>query len=108
MRLDMRVGLAVRELCRGGLAVRTARAAGLGAGAERLVQDLLDGAGAAAAFGAAAEAAIDLACRARQRIRGRHGGADIVVSQDVAGTNDHEERQYPVMLALSDIEDGRR
>ena len=37
-----------------------------GAGAERILDDLVDRAGAAAAFGAAAEAAIDLPCRARQ------------------------------------------
>ena len=41
-------------------AVRAACAAGLGARAQRFVDDGLDGAGTAAAFGAATEAAIDL------------------------------------------------
>ena len=45
---------------RRGPAVRASGAAGLGAGPERLVDNGLDGARAAAAFGAAAEAAIDL------------------------------------------------
>src|SRR5882757_11312867 len=55
---------------------------------QRLVHDLADGAGAAAALGAAAEAAIDLPGRARPRLR-RDGGADIVVAQNVAGADDH-------------------
>lgn len=42
------------------LAVRAAGTAGLSAGAQRFVNDGLDGARAAAAFSAAAEAAIDL------------------------------------------------
>ena len=42
------------------LAVRAAGTAGLGAGAQRFVNDGLDGARAAAAFRAAAEAAVDL------------------------------------------------
>jgi hypothetical protein len=71
-------------------AVRAARAAGLGAGAERLVENLPDGAGTAAAFRAAAEASIDLACRARRRsVRGRYDGADVMVAKNIAGTNDH-------------------
>ena len=59
--------------------------------AERLVHDLADGAGAAAALCAATEAAIDLSGRARTRLR-RDGGADIVVGQDVAGADDHGRR----------------
>ena len=58
-------------------------------GIERLIHDLADGAGAAAALGAAAEAAIDLPGRARPRLR-RDGGTDIVVGQNVAGANDHK------------------
>ena len=42
------------------LAVRAAGAASLGASAQSLVNDGLDGARASAAFGAATEAAIDL------------------------------------------------
>jgi hypothetical protein len=73
-----------------GLAVRAARAAGLGAGAERFVDDGLDGACATAAFGAAAEASVNLLWIARQ-VRGYiDGTADIMVAQDVTGTNDHE------------------
>ena len=70
--------------------VRAAGTAGLGAGTERLIDDGLDGARAAAAFGVAAEAAIELLGIARQ-IPGRlNGAADIMVTQNVAGTNDHE------------------
>ena len=47
-------------LMRSRLAVRAAGAAGLGASAQGLVNDGLDGARAPAAFGAAAEAAVDL------------------------------------------------
>ena len=72
-----------------GVAVRAARAASLGAGAQRFVDDGLDGARAAAAFGAAAKATINLlgiACHARSCT---DGIADIMVAQDVTGTNDH-------------------
>ena len=72
------------------MAVRAARAAGLGAGAKRFVDDGLDGACAAAAFGAAAEAAVDLLRMARQITGGTHGVANIMVAKDVAGTDDHE------------------
>ena len=71
-----------------GLLVVGAAAAGRGLRAERLVHDVADGARAAAALGAATEAAIDLPRRARTHLR-RDGGADIVVTQDVAGTDDH-------------------
>ena len=71
--------------------MRTAGAAGLGAGAERFVDDGLDGARAPAAFGAAAEAAIDLLGIARQIVRRVDGAANIVVADDVTGTNNHED-----------------
>jgi hypothetical protein len=59
---------------------RAIRGAGVG---QRLVHDLLDGARAAAALPAAAEAAIDFA--GGERVLGRrHRVADVVVSQDVA------------------------
>ena len=64
--------------------------AGLGAGPEGLVDDGLDGARASAAFGAAAEAAVDLLGIARKVFRGADGVADIVVAEDVAGTDNHE------------------
>lgn len=69
------------------LAVRAARAAGLGAGTKRLVHDLPDGARAAATLGAAAKAAVNLPRRAR-KVFG-HGISHVVVGKDVAGTNDH-------------------
>ena len=71
-------------------AVRAAGAAGLGAGAQRLVNNALDGARAAAAFGAAAETAIDLLGIPGEVFRAIDRTADIVVGQDVAGTNNHE------------------
>ena len=73
----------------GGMAVRAARTAGLGAGTEGFVDDGLDGTRATAAFGAATEAAIDLLGTARQILRGADGAADIVVGQDVTGADNH-------------------
>jgi hypothetical protein len=71
-------------------AVRAAGAAFLGAGAEGFVDDGLDGARAPAAFGAAAEATVNLFRIARQ-VRGcAYSIADILVAQNVAGTDDHE------------------
>ena len=73
-----------------GLAVRASGAAGLGAGAQGLVDDGLDGARAPAAFGAADEATIDLLGIAGKVRRRGNGAADILVADDVTGTNDHE------------------
>ena len=64
--------------------------AGHGAFTQRLVNDGLDGARASAAFGAATEVAIDLLGVARQLFSRADGVADIVVAEDVAGTNNHE------------------
>ena len=61
---------------------------GLGAGAEGFVHDRLDGAGATAALGAATETSIHLARRTRGT-RSTDGFTDVVVGEDVAGTNDH-------------------
>jgi hypothetical protein len=72
------------------LAVRTSGTAGLGACPERFVNDGLDGARAPAAFGAAAEAAIDLLGITRQILGSGDGTADILIGKDVAGTNNHE------------------
>ena len=72
-----------------GMAVRAAGLAGPGAGAERLVDDALDGACATAAFGAATEAAIKLLGVARKDICRTHGVADVVIAEDVAGTDNH-------------------
>ena len=72
-----------------GLAVRAPRTAGLGASAQSLIDDGFDGARAAAAFGTAAEAAIDLLGIPGKVIRAIDRTADIVVGQDVTGTNNH-------------------
>ena len=74
-------------------AMRASGLTGLGAGAERVFDDTLDGACTAAAFDAATEAAIDLPGIARKIRRRADGTADIVVSQDVAGTDDHENTE---------------
>ena len=71
-------------------AVRAAGAAFLSAGAKRFVDDGLDRARAAAAFGAAAEATVNLFRIPRQVRSCTYGTPDIVVAQDVAGTDDHE------------------
>jgi hypothetical protein len=81
----------LRGLVVGGVAaVRAAGAAFLGAGAVRFVDYGLDGARAPAAFGAAAEATVNLFRIARQVRSCTHGTTDIVVAQDVAGTDNHE------------------
>ena len=61
----------------------------MSAGAKRLVDDALDGAGAAAAFGTATEATIELLGIARKVVGGIHGVADVVVAQHIAGTHNH-------------------
>ena len=73
-----------------GVAVRTARAAGLGARAQRFVDDGLDGARATSTLGAAAEASIDLLGIARHTRGCTDGIADIMVAKDVTGTDNHE------------------
>ena len=73
--------------------VGAAGAAGLGAGTERLVDDRLDGARAAAAFGTAAKAAINLLGVPRQVRRCTDGITNIVVAQDLAGTDNHRRRR---------------
>ena len=71
-------------------AVRAARAAGFGAGTQGVVNDGLDGARAPPAFGTAAETAVDLLGIPGKVFRTIDRTADIVVGQDVAGTNNHE------------------
>jgi hypothetical protein len=71
------------------VAVRAAGAARVGAGAECLFDDGLDVTGAATAFGAATKAAIKLLGISRQGSAGAHGIANVVVAEDVTGTNDH-------------------
>jgi hypothetical protein len=91
----------VGGILRRGAAMRTAWAAGPGAGTECLVDDRLHGTRASPTLDTAAEAVIDLLGVSRQ-VGGRvHGAADIVVRQDVAGTNDHKKTAAPsVMLQL--------
>jgi hypothetical protein len=81
------VGLRIRSV------VPASGMAGLGAGSEGLIDDGLDGTSASAAFGAATKAAVDLLGIARKVHRGADGVADIVVAEDVAGTNNHETEQ---------------
>jgi hypothetical protein len=80
--VDMRLGV--------GLAVRTSRLAGLGAGPESLFNDGLDRAGAATTFDAATQAAVYLPGIAGKILRGLDRAADIVVADNVAGTDNHE------------------
>ena len=68
--------------------MRATSRAFLGACAKRILDDLVDRTGAAAAFGAAAKAAIDLARRARQTGRNAHRAADVIIAQNIAGTDD--------------------
>jgi hypothetical protein len=81
---------AMDVLMRRALAVRAAGAAGLGTSPQRLVDDGLDGARASAAFGAAAEAAVDLLGVAGKVLRRLDGTADIVVAKDVTRTHNHK------------------
>jgi hypothetical protein len=78
---------------RRGVAMRASGTAGLGASAQGLVNDGLDGTRTPPAFCAAAEAAVELLGVAGQIFRGADGTADIVVGEDVAGTNNHENAE---------------
>jgi len=68
-----------------------------GAGAQRVLDDALDGAGATAAFGAAAEATVDLFGVTRKVVCGVHGVADVVIAQHVARTDNHLDGKPSVM-----------
>jgi hypothetical protein len=66
------------------------------AGVERLVHDLADGASTPPALRAASEATVDLPARDRLFVRRADGGADIVVAEYVAGTDDHrKDARFP-------------
>lgn len=78
-----------------GCRVRAPHTAFAGAGPQGFIDDLADGAGTTAAFGAAAKASINLTRRTRQIARDGDSVSDIVVSQDVAGTNDHGRERKP-------------
>lgn len=71
-----------------GLGVRAIGRAFAGAGAEGILDDGVDRAGAAAAFRAATEAAIDLAGGARHLARCADSAANVFVGQHVTGTDD--------------------
>jgi hypothetical protein len=70
--------------------VRTAGTARLGASAQSLVNDGLDGARAPAAFGTATEASIELLGIPGEVFCPTDRSADVVVGEDVTGTNNHE------------------
>jgi hypothetical protein len=70
-------------------AMGTSGTTGLGASPQSLVDNGLEGARASTAFGATTETAIDLLGATWEIIRGADGVADIVVAEDVAGTNNH-------------------
>jgi hypothetical protein len=70
--------------------MRAAGTAGLGASPQSLVDNGLEGTRATAAFGATTETAVNLLGATGKIIRSTDGIADIVVSQDVAGTNNHK------------------
>ena len=87
----MHVRVRIRQEVRNRLAaVRAPGAAGLGAGTEGVINDGLDGTRASATLGAAAETAVDLLGIARELFRRVDSVTDIVVAEDVAGTNNHE------------------
>jgi hypothetical protein len=75
------------------MAMRTTGAAGLGAGAQRLIDDGLDGARATAALGAASEAPIELLGIAGKVLRTLDDVADIAVAKHVARTDNHLKRR---------------
>jgi hypothetical protein len=93
------------------LAVRASGKAGLGARAQRFLDDGLDGTRTTAAFGAATETSVDLLGIAGKVLRAAYRAADIMVGQDVAGANDHE-KGGPVWLfsgsVIFDIEEPQR
>jgi len=85
-----RDGFLGRFVIGGVAAVRAAGAAFLGAGTKGFFDDGLDGTRAAAALGTAAKAAVNLLGVPRQVRRCADGTTNIVVAQDVAGTDNHE------------------
>src|SRR5260370_28484259 len=91
--LAVRARVRIRQVRDRLAAVRASGAAGLGARTESVVNDGLDGARASSTFGAATEAAVDLLGIARNGFRCVDGVADIVVAEDVTGTNNHEHAQ---------------
>ena len=92
-RRDGEIDRLVRRRMAVALAVRATAAAGLGAGAQRLIDDAIDRARATAALGAASEASIELLGVAGKMLRAFDGTADIMVAKYVARTDDHLKRR---------------
>jgi hypothetical protein len=88
-------------------AMRAAGTARLGAGSQSLVDNGLEGARASAAFGATTETAIDLLGATREIICSADGVADIVVSEHVAGTNNHYSSEPVCEMEPIDIQERR-
>lgn len=87
-----------------GVIVRAAGTAGFRTGPQGLVDDGLNRARAAAALGTTAETAIHLLGISCHGPAGIHGVTDIVVAEDVTGTDNHQTKAGPlVMLAVMDI-----
>ncbi len=81
--------------------MRASRTAGLGASTQGLLDDGLDGARTAAALGTAAKTTVDLLGIPGKRFRTSDRTADIVVGQDVTGTDDHgNSRLFSDAMAL--------
>ena len=72
--------------------------------AEGFGDDFLDGSSAPPAFRAATETAVNLLRGARDIVGRGHGGADVVVAQNITRTNDHGEKRTRLRQSLSDIE----
>jgi hypothetical protein len=71
------------------MTMRASRAARLGASAERFVHNFADRARASPALSAASQATVDLTGSSRKILRAGDSSADIVVGQNVTGTDDH-------------------
>jgi hypothetical protein len=96
------LGVAVRF--RLDAAVRATGAAGLGAGAERLIDNGLDGARASSTLGAAAEASVNLLGVSGEILRSVHGTTDVVIAKHVTGTDNHKTSGPSMMRRHFDIE----
>jgi hypothetical protein len=86
-------------------AMRAAGTARLGASPQSLVDNGLEGARAAAAFGVTTETAVNLLGATREIIRSADGVADIVVAEDVAGTNNHKNGRPVCEVRPIDIQE---
>jgi hypothetical protein len=71
----------------------------------RLIDDRPDGARAATTSGAATKAVVDLLGIAHLIVSCIHGVPNVVVAEDIAGTDDHETRKNTFSDAASSIWD---